>query len=105
MQRTNTVITHETVAAMLRNTKFLAEIPCLKIPSKQLNNLRPGCTQCSRDESAKKQRDIIKSTFDCLQELSPEGQNKLRKLLNTKAYSFAVTNRTGKTVMLHFRST
>ena len=105
MTRIRTVITHETVAAMLRNARFLAEIPCLKIPAKQLATIRPGCTACSRDEAAQRQKDIIKATFDCLQELSSEGQNKLRKLLDTKTYSFAVTNRTGKTVMLHYKGT
>lgn len=105
MQRTNTVITHDTVAAMLRDPKFLAEIPCLKLPAKQLAGIRPGCTRCSRDEAATKQRDIIKNTFACLQELSTEGQNKLRRMLNTKSYSFAIVNRAGKTIMLHFRST
>lgn len=102
MIRPKVVITHETVAAMLQDPKFLAEIPCLKIPAGQLKKLKPGCTTCVKEENARKQKDIIAATYGCLKELSEDGRNKLKKLLNTKAYSFVTINSRKRPVTMHY---
>jgi hypothetical protein len=97
MIRPLVTIDHAAIAGMLANAKFLAVVPCLKIPAGKLKQLRPGCTQCSRDENAKKQKQIITETLDCLKELAPPRRAELKKLLNAKSYRIITDNGRGGT--------
>lgn len=102
MTRALVNITHDVVAGMLANQKFIAAVPCLKIPAGKLKTLKPGCTQCNRDENAKTQKQIITDTLQCLKELSASGRNALKKLLDAKSYRIIIDNGRGGTQTLTY---
>lgn len=76
--------------SLANSPKIVAQIPCVGTTGEKLKkNAKPGCGTCNKERRAT-EKSILSEMRSCIRELSPDGLNKLKKLLGVRRLRLAI---------------
>ena len=95
------VLDDSVIMALINDTEFATQIPCLAGKKEVFQAVKTSCGTCKRKRQ-QKQRDAMAQIKSCLANLSPDLKILIKRKLDAEKVTILYTNLSGQVVKLTF---